>query len=58
MTSFYLSMCCDNCDEEIIDGPNITLESHRDLPVIPFDIAAQSRFVCPECGTVNYTGDL
>lgn len=63
MTAFYLSMDCQNCDEEILHGLCVTTMEHRDRlgnpsPVIPYDMASQTRFDCPRCGARNYTGDF
>lgn len=58
MTAFHLSAYCRNCDEEIIYGPCVTTIEHSGLPVIPFDMAAQSNFQCDHCGADNYTGEF
>ena len=58
MFKFYFSMDCGNCDEEILNGINGTTIEHNGLPVISFDMAAQSRFDCEHCGAENYTGDF
>jgi hypothetical protein len=58
---FYISMDCEHCDEEIFYGVCITTIEHNGRPVIPFDMAAQTRFVCngPDgCGETTYTGDF
>lgn len=55
---FYLSVDCRQCDEEIIYGLCATTIEHNGMPVIPFDIAAQSDFRCDHCGAFNYTGDF
>lgn len=56
--TFYLTAECANCDEEIAQGPCMTLNEHGGLPAIPFDMAAQSTFYCPACQTSSYTGDF
>lgn len=60
MTVFYLSMDCQNgdCEEEILEGLCVTTIEHNGLPVIPYDIAAQTNFNCRKCGASNYTGDF
>lgn len=55
---YYLVVDCGNCDEEIFYGPCGTTLEHRGLPVLPFDTAAQTNFVCDRCGADNYTGDF
>lgn len=55
---FYLLINCVECDEEIFDGPNLTLIEHDGSPVISFDIAAQTKFRCDACGAASYTGDF
>lgn len=52
----YLSMECDECENEFYQLVFV-LQEHRGLPVVPWTIAEQSRFVCPRCDTVHYTGD-
>lgn len=52
----YLSMECDECENEFYQL-TLVLQEHRGLPVVPWTIAEQSRFVCPRCDTVHYTGD-
>ena len=54
---FYLQMECD-CGGECYYGPVATLLEHRGLPAIPFDIASQTIFQCPDCGDRMGTGDL
>lgn len=58
MSTFYLSMDCENCEEEILYGPCGTTEEHRGLPVIPFDMASQSKFECERCNAKHFTGDF
>lgn len=58
MTTFYLSLTCGNCDEEVLYGPCATTMEHRGLPVIPFDLLAQSQVLCDYCGADNYTGEF
>jgi len=55
---FYLSVYCQECDEEILYGPCGTTIAHNDIPVIPFDMGAQTNFECDKCGANNYTGDF
>jgi len=56
--TYYVSMECHNCDEEIYYGLCVTFDTHRDQPVIAYDVAAQTVFDCPRCDARNYTGDL
>lgn len=58
MLGFYLSMDCENCEEEMLMGPCGTTEERNGHPVIPFDFASQERFDCNNCGARHYTGDL
>jgi hypothetical protein len=55
---FYLSVECPECDEEFVDGPHGTTITKSDLPVIPYDIAAQQAFACPHCDAQLFTGDF
>jgi hypothetical protein len=58
MFTFYLSLDCAECDEEIVWGPVATSLTHNGLPVVPYDMAAQTGFTCDECGKRTFTGDL
>lgn len=58
MLGFYLSMDCENCEEEILMGPCATTEERNGYPIIPFDFASQEKFVCPRCDARHYTGDF
>lgn len=54
---FYISMMCDECGEDILLGPSLSLIEKNGTPVIPFDIAAQETFEC-DCGAIHITGDF
>lgn len=54
---FYLLMECD-CGGECHVGPVVTLLEHKGLPAVPFDIASQTTFQCPDCGDKMHTGDF
>lgn len=56
--TFYLSVNCTECDEEIMWGPVATTITHNGLPVIPYDMAAQTAFECDQCGSRSFTGDF
>jgi hypothetical protein len=58
--AFYLSVDCPECDEEVMWGPVATTIEYEGLPVLPFDMAGQTSFTCPDpdCGTTFYTGDF
>lgn len=58
MLGFYLSMDCENCEEEMLMGPCATTIERDSLPVIPFDFASQEMFACDNCGARHYVGDL
>lgn len=58
MHSFYLSMDCRNCGEEILYGVCATTIENSGLPVIPFDMASQTQFDCGNCDAENFTGDF
>lgn len=55
---FYLSLTCDECENEVYVGVVITLHEHRGLPVVPIDVFTQETFVCDHCGTRHDTGDV
>jgi hypothetical protein len=55
---YYLTLECENCDEEIVYGPCVTFIEHRGAAVIPVDSGAQARFDCEACGESTYTGDI
>jgi hypothetical protein len=56
--TFYLTLDCENCNKEIRWGPVMAFDEHQGLPAIPYDVAAQTRFDCEDCGAANYTGDF
>ncbi|TKG67037.1 hypothetical protein [Prauserella endophytica] len=57
--SFYLAIECQNCDETVHYGPNLSFhDDHRGLPVIYADMTSQVNFHCDHCGADNYTGDF
>lgn len=58
MTAFYLSMDCENCEEEMFYGICMTTEEHMGLPSIPYDMASQTKFVCKRCDAQHFTGDF
>jgi hypothetical protein len=58
MNAFYLSMECENCEEEMFYGVCVTTEEHQGLPSIPYDMASQSKFVCKSCDAQHFTGDF
>lgn len=57
-TAFYLLVECDTCEEDIHYGVCVTTMTHRGLPVIPYDMASQTSFVCPNCDATAWTGDF
>lgn len=58
MFTFLFSLDCRECDEEFTWGPVATAVEADGLPVIPYDMAAQTAFECTHCGARNYTGDF
>jgi hypothetical protein len=54
---FYMSILCDECNEDILMGPCLTTIERDGLPIIPFDFAAQETFTC-DCGAQYATGDF
>lgn len=55
--AFYLSMECKTCETDMYYGLVITTEEHQGMPVVPFDMAAQARFECGNCGGATEVGD-
>lgn len=55
---FYLSLSCQECDNEVRYGPTLTLDTHRGLPVVPVEVVEQTNFVCDRCDTQNWTGEV
>lgn len=58
MITFYLSMECENCGHDIYRRCATTDTLRLGEPVIPFDLAAQTDFECPQCDAHHYTGDF
>lgn len=61
MTAFYPSAECGECGgDAYADGLAITTDEYKGHPVIPYDIAEQTTFVCAddECGATTVTGDF
>lgn len=56
--AFYLVAQCPKCDEEIVYGQCVTFMEHQGLPLIPYDLAAQTVFECDHCGARAYSGDF
>lgn len=57
MNKFYIFVECPNCDHEIRKLMATTID-HDGIPVIPFDMAAQTDFDCSSCGSEWVTGDF
>jgi hypothetical protein len=53
----YVSLDCESCDNPMRQLV-VVLDEHRGVPVVDAGIAANTRFDCDYCGTVNWTGDL
>lgn len=58
MFTFLFSLDCRECDEEFTWGPVVTTIEEDGLPVIPFNMAAQTAFTCTHCKARNFTGDF
>lgn len=58
MNTFYISIDCGHCEEEILAGPAGTTGEYNGMPVVPIGLASEERFDCDSCGAVNYTGDV
>jgi hypothetical protein len=53
----YVAFDCEHCDNPVRQLVFV-LDEHRGIPVVDAGVAANTRFDCDHCGTVNWTGDL
>ena len=56
--TYYVSLECEVCDHEIHYGLCATTIEHNGHPVIPIDLASQTRVDCDNCGAKHYFGEL
>lgn len=54
---FYLSVMCQNCDEEILSLCR-TYMDEKGIPVISVDMGTQQSYYCEACEHTTYAGDL
>jgi hypothetical protein len=55
---FYVSLDCEGCQNQVYYGPVLTLDEHRELPVVDAHVATATNFTCDHCGVQNWTGEL